>query len=590
MSRDEEQSDDSIFDQATVGHVVRLVGPYEIVRLLGRGGMGEVHLARHTHLKRLVALKLIRDSRLTDPQSIVRFYREMEAIGALTHPNLVLATDAGCVDDIHFLAMEWIDGITLSDLVRDHGPVTPDVACEIIRQTAVGLDHAHQQGVIHRDVKPSNVMLGRDGVVKLLDLGLARVAPTDAPAALTELTLDSQMMGTPDFMAPEQARDSRRATARSDIYSLGCTFFTLLSGRAPFDDAEHDTAVKKIMAHQQDPFPSLESQSPPFSDSLLDTLARMTAREPAERIATAAVVAERLRPLSNADALQSLLQQTLPAPESIDSRSRNTDQAHGLSLTKDHPRPVSAEANAGSRRAAVWCLGVVTCAALLTWGVLAWQSESRTGGQSDAERVGGVASTEDATQNAEAETIAVEQFDILHHRFTQDDAVRLGVVGAHDEKVRLEDDLRARIRFNTPVHAFVYAINTDGSIQLCWPSSPQQPPSAATEIEVYPESDLYLHLAEGVGRQALIVVASENPLPAWDQWWEAGQQVTPLADAVGVWRFQQGRLQAQYSGAPDVRAERRRGPADFRAHCMRLAADSEIDLIEGLTFSVHPKN
>ncbi|MBI2479966.1 MAG: serine/threonine protein kinase [Planctomycetia bacterium] len=202
---------------------------YQLLERLGRGGMGTVYKALHTRLKRVVAVKVLPADRLNDPAAVARFQREMEAVGKLDHPNIVRATDAGEVDGIHFLVMEYVLGLDVSDLVRRAGPLPIAEACEIARQAAVGLQNAHEHGLVHRDIKPSNLMLTADGQIKILDLGLARLHDSQQG----DLTSASQMMGTIDYMAPEQTSASRDVDIRADIFSLGATLYKLLCGQAP---------------------------------------------------------------------------------------------------------------------------------------------------------------------------------------------------------------------------------------------------------------------------------------------------------------------------------------------------------------------
>jgi len=184
------------------------LGPYELVERLGRGGMGTVYLAQHTRLKRPAAIKVVRADRLAHRNSIARFLREMEAVGRLDHPNLVRAYDAGQVGGRYFLAMELVVGADLHQLVGQLGPLRVPDACEVVRQAARGLQYAHQHGLVHRDVKPSNLIVASDGTVKLLDLGLARLAGSNEESGNTAT---DQILGSGDYLAPEQAEDSRQA-------------------------------------------------------------------------------------------------------------------------------------------------------------------------------------------------------------------------------------------------------------------------------------------------------------------------------------------------------------------------------------------
>jgi serine/threonine protein kinase len=224
--------------------VGEVLDDYHLLEVLGEGGMGVVYRAIHTRLDREVAVKVIRRSFALDPQAVGRFQREMKAAGKVRHPNLVLATDARVSDGVPYLVMEYVRGINLARLVAGEGSLPVARACDLIRQAAVGLHHAHGHGLVHRDVKPSNLLLGADGVVRVLDLGLA-LLPGDAPPAEESvaagpetrtspddtLTSPGQQLGTRGYTAPEQLLDSHGVDARADVYGLGCTLVYLLTGR-----------------------------------------------------------------------------------------------------------------------------------------------------------------------------------------------------------------------------------------------------------------------------------------------------------------------------------------------------------------------
>jgi serine/threonine-protein kinase len=275
-----------------------VVGPYVLLERIGQGGMGQVFKARHTLMHRLVALKLIRRERLGDPSAVARFHREIRAAAKLSHPNIVIAHDAGQAGDAHYLVMELVEGPDLSKLVRQSGPLPVALACEVARQAAVGLQYAHEQGLVHRDIKPSNLVLAAapggagPGTVKVLDLGLARLVGGDGPAA-TELTRDGALMGTPAYLAPEQADDARAADARADVYALGSTLYYLLTGRPPLPEG---SLTQKLLALQQSEPEPVESLRPEVPAALGAVLRRMMAKRPADRFQTPAEAAAALAP------------------------------------------------------------------------------------------------------------------------------------------------------------------------------------------------------------------------------------------------------------------------------------------------------
>jgi len=272
----------------------RQLGQYELQERIGRGGMGTVYKALHVRLKRHVAVKLLSSHRLRDPQAVARFAREMEAVGRLDHPHLVRAHDAGDADGLHYLTMELLDGTDLSRIVRKNGPLGMADASEVVRQAALALQYAHEHGLVHRDVKPSNLMLTASGQVKVLDLGLARLT-SDTPQA-DEMTGSGQVVGTGDFIAPEQGQDTRNADARSDIYALGCTLYFLLAGRGPFATPEYATFMQKVMAHAQQPVPPISQFCGDLPSGLVAILQRMLHKAPDQRFQSAAQVAQALEP------------------------------------------------------------------------------------------------------------------------------------------------------------------------------------------------------------------------------------------------------------------------------------------------------
>jgi hypothetical protein len=251
---------------------------YRVLGLLGVGGMGSVFKAEHRMMERLVALKVINRALTGDEGAIERFRREVRTAAKLTHPNIVTAFDAEQVGDLHFFVMEFIDGNSLDRWVGKVGPLPVQEACNYIRQAALGLQYAHERGMVHRDIKPQNLLRTKDGEIKILDFGLARFA--SERTGKDALTHTGMAMGTPDYIAPEQANDARTADVRADIYSLGCTLYYLLTGHVPFPDG---TTLQKFIAHlEQTPRPVRELR-PDVPAELEAVLARMMAKKPADR-------------------------------------------------------------------------------------------------------------------------------------------------------------------------------------------------------------------------------------------------------------------------------------------------------------------
>jgi len=258
-----------------------LLGNYLITDKLGEGGMGMVLKAKHKRMKRTVALKVMSAGAMKSPDAVDRFHREVEAAARLEHTNIVAAFDADEANGVHFLVMSYVPGKDLSELVKEKGPLPPDKAVACVLQAARGLEYAHSEGVVHRDIKPANLLLDNNGVVQILDMGLARIDAGDGDQA--ELTGTGQIMGTVDYMAPEQALSTKTADARSDIYSLGATLWYLITGKAAYGG---ETLMAKLIAHREAPIPSLQAECDNVSPELDAVFEKMVAKKPEERYQT----------------------------------------------------------------------------------------------------------------------------------------------------------------------------------------------------------------------------------------------------------------------------------------------------------------
>ncbi len=271
------------------------LGNYVILDKLGQGGMGVVLKAWHRRMERIVALKVIAPLVVQNQTALQRFQREVVAAAKLSHPNVVAAYDADESNGTHFLVMEYVEGTDLAQHVKENGPLPAELAIGCIVQAARGLAFAHEQGVVHRDIKPHNLLLDPKGTVKILDMGLARLEGTvGGSAEHAALTNSGAMMGTVDYMSPEQAMDAKHADARSDIYSLGCTLFFLMTGRATF---VADTMMKRLTAHQNTPAPSLELEvstaKPTGTGSRSSSLSSLPSQLPALNVAFQRMVAKK---------------------------------------------------------------------------------------------------------------------------------------------------------------------------------------------------------------------------------------------------------------------------------------------------------
>lgn len=271
------------------------LGQYRVLDLVGRGGMGKVFKAEHMTMARVVALKVLNSDVTRTEQARDLFRREVRAAARLVHPNIATAFDANEVNGRAFLVLEFVGGPSLSHLVKSQGPLAVGQACEMIRQAALGLQHAHEMGMVHRDIKPSNILIGYHAegqpyTVKIVDFGLA-LLPT-ADGSEDAISPDRHVvLGTPDYLSPEQAVDIRSVDIRSDLYSLGCTLYYLLCGEAPFPGG---TAIEKLDRHVKEEAVPIEYHRPDLPPGVASTVKKLMAKKPEDRFQTPRELAEAL--------------------------------------------------------------------------------------------------------------------------------------------------------------------------------------------------------------------------------------------------------------------------------------------------------
>ncbi|MFO0800651.1 MAG: protein kinase [Gemmataceae bacterium] len=330
-----------------------IVGPFVVLDKLGEGGMGKVYKARDTRTGRIAALKVVRPQLLANPVIRGRYEREVRAALSLRHPNIAAAYEAGEAGGKVYLALEFVDGIDLARLVRTYGVLPVPEACEYLRQAALGLAHAHAQGVVHRDIKPGNLVVAGErhhpdatepAVVKLLDMGLVRSVGLDDELA-GDLTRAGTVVGTPDYMSPEQAKNSSLADHRADLYALGGAFYFLLTGKPPFPVG---SPIEKLLKHQLDPPPPIQAVRPDVPDELARLINRLLAKKPEDRPQSAADVAAALWPLTKftPESAKVRLSGTVPVPSksdkaetgSVASADTVSPPGPGVRLPKRRPR------------------------------------------------------------------------------------------------------------------------------------------------------------------------------------------------------------------------------------------------------------
>ena len=318
-------------EQMLVGRRKLTLGQYKILDALGQGGMGRVFKAEHTMMGREVAIKVLPREKST-PETEAAFRREIRMLGRLDHVNLVRALDAGHDGKVYYLVTELVDGLDLRKQVRRYGVLDEVTAAAVIVQAAAGLAYAHERGLVHRDVKPGNLLVTPDGRVKVLDLGLAGSVMGEESARL------GRVVGTMDYMAPEQIREPDNAGPASDVYGLGCTLYFALAGEVPFPGGTREEKARRQLAEPPRPIRQLARQA---SAGFCGVVEAMMRKDPAERLASAAAVIERLKPWTPAEPL-AMPRQALPG-RSARSRSRT-----GTALAGGPPQDDASRTSSGS--------------------------------------------------------------------------------------------------------------------------------------------------------------------------------------------------------------------------------------------------
>jgi hypothetical protein len=360
---------------------------YRVLAQIGAGGMGVVYRAEHRVMGRTVALKVLSTGVTATPTAVDRFRREVRLASRLNHPHIVTAYDADEAGGLHFLVMEFVEGTSLDKYVRERGRLPVAVACACIHQAALGLQHAHEKGMIHRDIKPHNLMLTGSGQVKILDFGLARVASADSadPMSVTAqaITQPQMLLGTPDYLSPEQARGAP-LDLRTDIYSLGCTLYFLLTGTPPYGG---NGPYAKMIAHAKESIPDVTAARSDVPAELAAVLRKMMAKSPDDRYQSAADVAAALSPfapaLEAASGARSAHRSTGAGTDTV-SNTATDDLTAALPLAAEYEpeRALTAESEAqeptapAKRGVGLFALGAAVLVGLAAAGVAVYLSKS----------------------------------------------------------------------------------------------------------------------------------------------------------------------------------------------------------------------
>ncbi|MGH7169564.1 MAG: serine/threonine-protein kinase [Gemmataceae bacterium] len=531
-----------------------VLGEYDVLERLGGGGMGEVYKARHRRLDKLVALKLLPIGSRHAPDQLTRFLREMKTIGGLDHVNVVEAHDAGEQAGVVYLVMKLVEGVDLGTLIRQRGPLPVAEACELARQAALGLQYLHERGLIHRDIKPSNLMRTPDGTLKILDLGLARWRV--AAAGAEELTEAGQLMGTPDYLAPEQARSAADADIRADLYGLGATLIYLLTGRAPF--AHRQGIYEKLEAHRTEKPPDVRSLRPEAPPALAALLDRLLAKRPEDRPRTPKEVAAALAEFATT----------------------------GTETIRDG-KPIRINSQRPWLVAGVCGLAVMGLALIL---IPRHRREKEIPLKPVRPAIAKVASSK-----VRILSLDVKHFANVRRNGEQIDEER-GVLGTDSFAARRDDSVTVEGRLSRPAYAFLIAFRPDGTEEVCFPENEDDAPPL-TDRPCYPSASRGVNygLNEGEGLQMFALVVSSKPLPSYKTW-RAGRGASPWRKSATprgvVWRDDGTDVEALMADPAVARGKGQqvsgKTPVVKLTDWLRQAPETEA--VAAVGFAVLPKN
>ena len=604
-----EQNNEPTVNLETHQSTVRKIRDYRLLQELGQGGIGTVYKAQHERLGTLVAIKILNDAISSDTEAIARFDREMKAIGKLRHENIVRALDAGEDNGIHYLVMEYLEGINLAELCDRCGPLPVAEACELTRRAAIGLQAAHELGLVHRDIKPANIMLTADGSVKILDLGLVRFQRLGN--ADTQLTAPQQVMGTVDYMAPEQALQSDIVDIRADIYSLGCSLYKFLSGDAPFDKSNYDTPMKRITAHARDPVPPIRNLRADLPDALESFLETMLAKSPDERPETPYDVVTALAPMTDGADLVALYRDWSNADPTAKDEDGSHDRPSSPMTETDRCVGTTPTRQATGHRilplSALLLIAVVGITAVVFGPWFGKGNSTKSDNISissnrdiapiqqsadDLNIPSGTKTVGDRTSEsrlAKAKApLSISDFHVSVHRGEYADLV--GNLADSVFDARFNDDVRISATLSEPCHCYLLALNPDGSEQLCYPADADTPPEKTASLEFPERTITFFGLTDGIGLQGFVLLASRQPLPAFAQWRRSVREATWTATAAeGVWKYNGTDINRLFNERGTIRergAIRERVPRPFADVCKAFSDAPQIEAVQAIAFPV----
>jgi serine/threonine protein kinase len=529
-----------------------VLGEYELLERLGVGGMGEVYRARHRRLGKFVALKVMRETRLGSADALARFRRETEAVGQLDHPHLVEAHDAGEQDGVVYLVLKLIDGVDLHRLVKQQGPLPVAEACELVRQAALGLQYLQEHGLVHRDLKPSNLMRTPSGTVKVLDLGLARLR---SAANADDLTSPNVMMGTPDYLAPEQIDNAAAVDIRADLYSLGATLFYLLTGKPPF--AHRSAMLAKLKAHGAETPADVRSLRPEVPGGVAALVARLLAKRPEQRFATPQELADALAPF------------TTPAA-AVRPRLRR-------------------------RKLLIVAAGLLLVP-LAVWATLALMPRGPRQDPRPFDSTAGLVvpplPVDPPPAPADVKPLKVLRLDVEHFAKGGYLDQPRGLLGRESYATRCDDAVSVTGELSAKAFCYLIAYRPNGTEELCFPEKEDEAPPQ-TDRPRYPftTAGVLYGLNEGPGLCAFVLVARSKPLPPYAEWRkQRGASPWRRSDALAgvVWRLDGTTLKAHTAEDPEARGKGQevKGVGELPRLAEWLRKEAEAEAVSAVAFAV----